>query len=146
VTLPTSIAPVAAMTSETAHFSCVLDDQSIAWSGPAMKPSTDIALFTTTVPRPVSGSLMPVDNPARGTNSPASTDQSSDRCDRTERDDVAHCSIVVVLIAQIRLAGGHGAGRYATGSTHGEGRAAPGQWMDAYSYALLADEWRRHHP
>ena len=28
--------------------------QSIAWSGPAMKPSTDIDLFTTTLPGPVS--------------------------------------------------------------------------------------------
>ena len=50
-----SMAPVAAMTSGSALMRSRI--QSIAWSGPAMKPSSDIALFTTTLPVPVLVSL-----------------------------------------------------------------------------------------
>ena len=50
---PTSMAPVAAMTSGNASADRYSATQSIAWPGPAMKPSSDIALFTTTLPVPV---------------------------------------------------------------------------------------------
>ena len=52
-----SMAPVAAMTSGNAAALMSSRIQSIAWSGPAMKPSSDIALFTTTLPVPVLVSL-----------------------------------------------------------------------------------------
>lgn len=52
-----SMAPVAAMTSGNAAVAMKSKIQSIAWSGPAMNPSSDMALFTTTLPVPVLVSL-----------------------------------------------------------------------------------------
>src|SRR5215218_1555150 len=54
-----SMAPVACMTSGNEYLLYSMT-QSMASSGPAMKPSSDIALFTTTLPRPASVSLMPM--------------------------------------------------------------------------------------
>src|SRR5688572_2564258 len=53
-----SMAPVAAMTSGTVSAVMYSKIQSIAWPGPAMKPSSDITLFTTTLPVKVSTSLI----------------------------------------------------------------------------------------
>src|SRR5258708_7961361 len=58
---PMSMAPVAAaisaMSSGAAKSARRPAPQSIVWPGPAMKPSSDIALFTTTLPVPVLVSL-----------------------------------------------------------------------------------------
>src|SRR5258708_14442348 len=53
------MAPVAAMMSGNSSGATKSKTQSIAWPGPAMKPSSDIDLFTTTLPFPVLVSLMP---------------------------------------------------------------------------------------
>src|SRR3954454_16173994 len=57
-----SIAPVAAMTSGDASAVTKSEIQSIVWPGPAMKPSSDIALFTTTLPVSVLISRAPFQN------------------------------------------------------------------------------------
>ena len=59
---PISIAPVAAMTSGNASGVRKSKIQSIVWPGPAMKPSSDIALFTTTLPVSVLISGAPLQN------------------------------------------------------------------------------------
>src|SRR5438270_7845519 len=51
------MAPVAAAISGNASGATKSKTQSIAWPGPAMKPSSDIDLFTTTLPFPVLVSL-----------------------------------------------------------------------------------------
>src|SRR5262249_52939517 len=58
---PTSMAPVAAAISVSQGAAGAMKSkiQSIASSGPAMKPSSDIDLFTTTLPVPVRVSLIP---------------------------------------------------------------------------------------
>src|SRR5215831_14863032 len=48
-----SMAPVAAAMSGNSSGATKSKTQSIAWPGPAMKPSSDIDLFTTTLPFPV---------------------------------------------------------------------------------------------
>src|SRR6266567_3426307 len=48
-----SMAPVAAAISGNSSGATKSNTQSIAWPGPAMKPSSDIDLFTTTLPFPV---------------------------------------------------------------------------------------------
>ena len=48
-----SMAPVAAAMSGNSSGAMKSNTQSIAWPGPAMKPSSDIDLFTTTLPFPV---------------------------------------------------------------------------------------------
>src|SRR5918996_1665964 len=48
-----SMAPVAAATSGNSSGATKSNTQSIAWPRPAMKPSSDIDLFTTTLPFPV---------------------------------------------------------------------------------------------
>jgi hypothetical protein len=48
-----SMAPVAAAMSRNSSGATKSNTQSIAWPGPAMKPSSDIDLFTTTLPFPV---------------------------------------------------------------------------------------------
>src|SRR6266581_2048129 len=53
-----SMAPVAAAISGNASGAMKSKIQFIAWPGPAMKPSSDIALFTTTLPFPVLISLI----------------------------------------------------------------------------------------
>src|SRR5919109_1451092 len=53
-----SIAPVAAAISGNASGAMKSKIQFIAWPGPAMKPSSDIALFTTTLPFPALVSLI----------------------------------------------------------------------------------------
>src|SRR5215216_6452013 len=53
------MAPVAAAISGNASGAMKSKIQSIAWPGPAMKPSSDIDLFTTTLPFPVLISLTP---------------------------------------------------------------------------------------
>src|SRR5712664_149629 len=53
-----SMAPVAAAISENSSGATKSKIQSIAWPGPAMKPSSDIDLFTTTLPFPVLISLI----------------------------------------------------------------------------------------
>jgi len=55
---PTNIAPVAAAISGNSSGATKSKIQFIAWPGPAMKPSSDIDLFTTTLPFPVLVSLM----------------------------------------------------------------------------------------
>src|SRR5262249_10106422 len=55
---PTSMAPVAAACSRNLSGGRKSATQSIASPGPAMKPSSDIALFTTTLPFPVLVSLI----------------------------------------------------------------------------------------
>jgi hypothetical protein len=52
-----SMAPVAAAISGNASGAMKSKIQFIAWPGPAMKPSSDIDLFTTTLPFPVLVSL-----------------------------------------------------------------------------------------
>src|SRR5947208_9382059 len=54
------MAPVAAATSRNSSGATKLKTQSIASPGPAMKPSSDIDLFTTTLPVPllVSGTVL----------------------------------------------------------------------------------------
>src|SRR5438477_8758049 len=52
------MAPVAAACSRILSGGSAPAIQSIAWPGPAMKPSSDIALFTTTLPFPVLVSLI----------------------------------------------------------------------------------------
>src|SRR5918911_1261377 len=52
-----SMAPVAAAMSGNSFGATKSKIQSIAWPGPAMKPSSDIDLFTTTLPFPVLVSL-----------------------------------------------------------------------------------------
>jgi hypothetical protein len=54
-----SMAPVAAAISGNSSGATKSKIQSIASPGPAMKPSSDIDLFTTTLPFPVLGSLNP---------------------------------------------------------------------------------------
>ena len=54
-----SMAPVAAAISGNSSGAMKSKIQSIASPGPAMKPSSDIDLFTTTLPIPVLGSLNP---------------------------------------------------------------------------------------
>src|SRR6266487_878229 len=51
------MAPVAAAISGNSSGATKSKTQSIAWPGPAMKPSSDIDLFTTTLPFPVLVSL-----------------------------------------------------------------------------------------
>src|SRR6185437_16577678 len=53
-----SMAPVAAAISGNASGAMKSKIQSIAWPGPAMKPSSDIDLFTTTLPFPAFVSLI----------------------------------------------------------------------------------------
>src|SRR6266704_954148 len=53
-----SMAPVAAAISGNSSGATKSKIHSIAWPGPAMKPSSDIALFTTTLPFPVLVSLI----------------------------------------------------------------------------------------
>ncbi len=53
-----SMAPVAAAISGNSSGATKSKIQSIAWPGPAMKPSSDIDLFTTTLPFPVLISLI----------------------------------------------------------------------------------------
>src|SRR5262249_42839514 len=53
-----SMAPVAAAISGNAAGAMKSKIQFIAWPGPAMKPSSDIDLFTTTLPFPVLASLI----------------------------------------------------------------------------------------
>src|SRR5260221_9182163 len=53
-----SMAPVAAAISGNSSGATKSKIQSIAWPGPAMKPSSDIDLFTTTLPFPVLVSLI----------------------------------------------------------------------------------------
>src|SRR5690242_20582310 len=53
-----SMAPVAAAISGNASGAMKSKIQSIAWPGPAMKPSSDIDLFTTTLPFPALVSLI----------------------------------------------------------------------------------------
>src|SRR5712691_5052873 len=53
-----SMAPVAAAISGNSSGATKSKTQSIAWPGPAMKPSSDIDLFTTTLPGPVLVSLI----------------------------------------------------------------------------------------
>src|SRR5919199_6590291 len=52
-----SMAPVAAAISGNSFGATKSKTQSIAWPGPAMKPSSDIDLFTTTLPFPALVSL-----------------------------------------------------------------------------------------
>ena len=52
------MAPVAAAISGNASGAMKSKIQFIAWPGPAMKPSSDIDLFTTTLPIPVLVSLI----------------------------------------------------------------------------------------
>src|SRR5688572_33485184 len=52
-----SMAPVAAAISGNSSGATKSKIQFIAWPGPAMKPSSDIDLFTTTLPFPVLVSL-----------------------------------------------------------------------------------------
>src|SRR5438094_7813601 len=52
------MAPVAAAISGNASGAMKSKIQFIAWPGPAMKPSSDIDLFTTTLPFPVLVSLI----------------------------------------------------------------------------------------
>src|SRR5207302_630444 len=53
-----SMAPVAAAISGNASGAMKSKIQFVAWPGPAMKPSSDIALFTITLPFPVLVSLI----------------------------------------------------------------------------------------
>ncbi len=53
-----SMAPVAAAISGNSSGATKSKTQSIAWPRPAMKPSSDIDLFTTTLPFPVLISLI----------------------------------------------------------------------------------------